>query len=424
MATKKKKNVKLVPKLRFPEFVKDGAWHQAKLSSLASPVKEKAKSVKPDDVLTLSGKYGLIRQTEYFGKKIAGENLSRYLKIRQNDFVYNDRTTSSNKYGSLKRLTNHSTGAVSPIYKCFRFDTEAKSIYWENYFEAGAHENELSQFINEGARAGRFNISVDMFLSIYVTYPNNAEQQKIADCLSSLDKIISAHSTKLGALQDHKKGLLQKLFPAKGKNSPKLRFPEFATTKNWKKITLKELFTIFQGFAFSSQDSTNNGVRWLKIANVGILSMNPNKPSFLPEGHKTEYDRFRVTQGDYVIALTRPFLNHQLKIAKVDSTYDGALLNQRVGKLISSINADFVYYLLQTSLLTSMIEKQIAGNDPPNLSSNQISELLINIPQPREQQEIANCLSSLDSQITAQSQKNTSLKDLKKGLMQQLFPYS
>ena len=92
---------------------------------------------------------------------------------------------------------NYPTGAVSPIYKCFRFGAKENPVFWEHYFDAGAHETELSEFVNEGARAGRFNISVDTFLSIIVCYPKSAEQKKIADCLGLLDELIAAHSAKL-----------------------------------------------------------------------------------------------------------------------------------------------------------------------------------------------------------------------------------
>src|SRR5690606_21498558 len=57
--------------------------------------------------------------------------------------------------------------------------------------------------------------------------PSEGEQQKIADCLGSLDDLIAAHSRKLAALQDHKKGLLQQLFPTEGQTTPKLRSPGF-----------------------------------------------------------------------------------------------------------------------------------------------------------------------------------------------------
>jgi type I restriction enzyme S subunit len=150
--------------------------------------------------------------------------------------------------------------------------------------------------------------------------------------------------------------------------------------------------------------------------------MDASTPSYLPANHREEYKKFLVKLDDYVIALTRPILSGELKMAKVDSIYDGALLNQRVGKLLTDENKDFVYCLLQTSQLISDIEKNIAGNDPPNLSSQQIGDIAVRIPKGNEQQKIVDCLTSIDELISNNAQKVDALKAHKEGLMQQLFP--
>ena len=233
---------------------------------------------------------------------------------------------------------------------------------------------------------------------------------------------MAAQARKVDALKTHKKGLMQQLFPREGETQPRLRFPEFQNAGEWEVQPLKKVFSIFQGFAFSSNDSVERGCRWLKIADVGIQLMNHEAQSFLPEDYKERFSKFAVRAGDYVVALTRPILSGQLKIAKVDDVFDGALLNQRVGKLITSQHTAFVFLLLQTKKLTGDIERSISGNDPPNLSAQQIEGIKTYVPRLPEQQRIATCLSSLDALITAETQKHEALKTHKKGLMQQLFP--
>jgi type I restriction enzyme S subunit len=205
-----------VPILRFPEFSEAGEWVEKILGEIAKPVTKKVDGTDKVTVLTLSAEYGIISQGDYFGKKIAGENVERYIFIIKNDFVYNDRTTKLFTYGTIKRLSRYQSGMVSPIYKCFRFNEDESPIFWEWYFESGTHESQLHSLINEGARTGRFNISIQKFLSISVLVPTLPEQQKIAACLSSLDELITAQSQKLDALKKHKKGLMQQLFPAVG----------------------------------------------------------------------------------------------------------------------------------------------------------------------------------------------------------------
>jgi type I restriction enzyme S subunit len=204
---------------------------------------------------------------------------------------------------------------------------------------------------------------------------------------------------------------------------PELRFPEFRDAGAWEEKPLKKIFSIFQGFAFSSKDSVKDGVRWLKIADVSIQHMNHSSPSYLPTEHKNKHEKYSVKQGDYVIALTRPILRKQLKMAPVDKVFHGALLNQRVGKLVTTQNIEFIYNLLQTSKIISDIEKSISGSEPPNLSTQQIEDIKTYIPScSKEQKKIAYCLSSIDNLITAHTQKYETLKAHKKGLLQQLFP--
>ena len=202
-------------------------------------------------------------------------------------------------------------------------------------------------------------------------------------------------------------------------NVPKLRFNEFGG--DWRQTQLGSVFDIFQGYAFSSNDAQTTGVRWLKIADVGIQQMKPDSPSYLPADFHTKHARYALTEGDYVMALTRPILDGRLKIAKVNQEYSGALLNQRVGKLQSDECLDFVYFCLQQSDLIQKIDSFILGSEPPNLSVNQVKPIKIGIPALREQQKIAAFLSAVDTKIEQLTKKEQLLQQYKKGVMQKIF---
>lgn len=420
MAKKNQNNKALLPELRFPEFSGDAEWDCKKLSLLAKPVKEKATKLSPKDVLTLSGEHGLVRQTDYFGKKIAGADLKRYLRIEQDDFVYNDRTTSAAKYGSLKRLTNYDVGAVSPIYKCFRFKEKQNPVFWEHYFDAGAHETELSEFINEGARAGRFNISVDTFLSIAVCYPSGTEQQKIADCLGSLDDLIAAHSAKLDALQDHKKGLLKQLFPVEGETVPSLRFPEFENAGEWSEEPLLEMFNIQDGFAFSSTDfveASEGSQQVIRITDINNRNSNTDKVYFpRRKAAEMKLSRYLAHKGDLLLSLTGAAGFNFFIWAGDDS-----LLNQRTAKISPKDKKHSTLAHLLNPLIHGKINNRGEGQNN-NLSRGFLATVTLPVPEPPEQKRIADCLSALDALITAQAEQIAALDEHKKGLMQQLFP--
>jgi type I restriction enzyme S subunit len=414
-------NPKLTPKLRFPEFRDAPGWEEKELRNLADPVSARADNEDANNILTLSTQQGLVLQSEYFGKQIAGTNAERYLKIQRDDFVYNDRTTKTSAYGTIKRLTKHPHGIVSPIYKCFRFKKRELPSFWEWYFEAGAHEEQLRSLANEGARAGRFNVSIDRFLAASVWAPDSTsqEQHKIASCLSSLDELLGAEARKLNALKAHNRGLMQHLFPREGETIPRLRFPEFRNAPEWEEKTLGGVVRLRNGYAFKSSEYVDGGpYQIITIANVqqGLLALDSTKriaelPSDIQE-HQV------LCLGDILISMT----GNVGRVCRVTAT--GLLLNQRVGKLIpDTINHAFFYQLLQRDEFRNTMQLKAAGGAQGNLSAGDITEYGFSMPtDPDEQHRIATCLSALDGLITAQCDKLSILTTHKQGLMQQLFP--
>lgn len=196
------------------------------------------------------------------------------------------------------------------------------------------------------------------------------------------------------------------------KKFPNLRFPGFEG--EWEVKKLGETFSIFNGYAFSSNASVDNGNLWVKIADVGIQEMKRDNISFLPFDFKEKYSKFILEKGDYVVALTRPILSGKLKIAKIDDFFNGSLLNQRVGKIQTNNHNGFIYYTLQRTPLIKEIENNIAGSDPPNLSPNEINSISIKLPVISEQQKIANFLEIIDTRIQTQKKIIEKLETLMK----------
>ena len=201
--------------------------------------------------------------------------------------------------------------------------------------------------------------------------------------------------------------------------SPIIRFSEF--DDDWKISALGEVFSIINGYAFSSIDSQTSGCRWVKIADVGINIMRNENKSFLPLQFKEEHKKYVLFEGDYVVALTRPILQNKLKIARIDEESNGSLLNQRVGKIKSDNVLGFVYFLLQKAVIIANIENRIAGSDPPNLAPAEINSIKTRIPSLPEQQKIATFLSAVDTKIQQLQRKKELLEQYKKGVMQKIF---
>ena len=392
----------LVPTLRFPEFRGGPDWESAKVDELVDTVTPPKKL--PTSSYSSKGAFPIIDQSQ---NTICGWTDDHEALIQDGLplIIFGDHTC-------ILKLVDRSFGQGADGIKILKSRPKVGTSYLYQYLT-------YQPVVTE-----EYKRHYSILKEKVVLFPDvkTGEQQKIADCLSSLDELIAAQARKVDTLKTHKKGLMQQLFPREGETQPRLRFPEFRNSGEWEKCSLKDVFAIFQGFAFSSNDSVEDGVRWLKIADVGIQQMSHNTPSYLPVQFKKQFGKFSVLEGDYVIALTRPILSGQLKMAQVDQIFAGALLNQRVGKLVTTHHISFVYFLLQCQKTISDIEKSISGAEPPNLSAQQIENIKTFIPIRPEQQRIAGCLNSLDDLITAAIQELETLKTHKKGLMQQLFP--
>lgn len=202
-----------VPKVRFPEFEGDGEWVEKKLNTLSKRVIAKNRNGKFTAVFTNSATDGIVDQRDYFDKDIANKkNLENYFVVQNGDYVYNPRISEHAPVGPLFKNRLGKTGVMSPLYTVFRFN-EKNNDFYEYYFQTSHWRNSIRAIANTGARFDRISITASLFMEIPVLYTGLMEQQKIASCLSAVDELITAQQEKIEQLQQHKKGLMQGLFP-------------------------------------------------------------------------------------------------------------------------------------------------------------------------------------------------------------------
>lgn len=408
----------LVPKLRFPEFHGKKAWEPTTLSAIADPVAARAVQGDEDNVLSLSAEHGIVLQSEFFGKRVAGKNSERYLKIAHNDFVYNDRTTKASAFGTIKRLSKHKGGIVSPIYKCFRFQSEENPVFWEWYFESGTHTQALAGLVNEGARAGRFNVSIAQFLSTIAWRPNEAEQQKIAECLSSVDELIAAQARKVEALKAHRKGLMQQLFPREGETQPRLRFPEFRKAKPWRERRIAEILTkvsipvdVEEGRAYREIGVRSHG--------KGVFHKEPVDGKAIGEKRV-----FQVIPNALILNIVFAW---EQSVATTSDEEVGMIASHRFPMFVSKAedcDVRFVKYSLLTPRGKHLLGVASPGGAGRNrtLGQDEFEKMKLIVPSKDEQVRIADLVESADELTASQTSKLEALNAHKKGLMQQLFP--
>jgi len=414
--SKNDKQRALVPRLRFPEFRDESGWLPVRLDQLADRVTTKNADESVTRVLTNSAEHGVLNQREYFDKDIATKgNLDGYYVVEHGDFVYNPRISSAAPVGPISR-NNVGEGVMSPLYTVFRFN-HTDTDFYEHYFKSTSWHLYLRSVSSTGARHDRMSISNAGFMQMPVPNPHPSEQQKIADCLSSLDDLIAAEGRKLAALRDHKKGLTQQLFPREGETRPRLRFPEFRDAGEWEEKTIETLARVTQG----GTPDTSNGEYWDGTINwMTPAEMGKGDSPYIGSTMRTLTEEGLNNCSSELLPAHSVIVSTRAPIGHIAINTVPIAINQGCRGLVPVEDAHFLYYALLRAKPRLMDFG--AGNTFKELSGSALKCFVLQTPSPPEQQKIADCLSALDALITAQGEKLDALRTHKRGLMQQLFP--
>ena len=387
----------LVPRLRFSEFREADGWIAKSLKNACEV--NPANSALPEQFVYIdleSVESGELKARKIINRDEAPSRAQRLL--RYGDVIFQI-------VRPYQRNNLH-----------FKIDEEVPYVASTGYAQLRANESE--DFLFQAVHTDDFverviakctgssypAINSSDLADISLAIPSKAEQQKIADCLSSLDELITAETHALAALKTHKKGLMQQLFPRDGETVPRLRFPEFREVGEWEDKSVGEVFRVTRG---------------------EVLAMPRVKDTPSADFPYPVYSSQTKNNG------LAGYYSEYLFEDAITWTTDGANageVNFRPGKFYCT-NVCGVLLNLQgwantfvAALLNSITRKYVSYVGNPKLMNGVMSEIVLPFPSLPEQQRIAECLSSIDDLITAQSQKINALKTHKQGLMQQLFP--
>ena len=258
------KKKKIIPELRFPEFETDGEWDEKAISEFGDTVNGLT-GKKAEDFGT--GK-PYVQYKQVFDKsfidftecgKVSIDDNENQNELQKGDVLFTTSSETSNEVGFasvLIRQPNEPTylNSFCFILRPFNLD-ELKPNFSRYLFHSPIYRKSVNA-IAQGAI--RYNLSKGAFLDLKLPVPKPIEQQKIASCLSSLDELIAAHNHKLQALKDHKKGLMQSLFPQEGEKVPRFRFPEFEKDGAWKIRSVENNIDLISGIALKSNELTDD----------------------------------------------------------------------------------------------------------------------------------------------------------------------
>lgn len=201
----------LIGKIRL--FGYNSKWTHSKFNSIFERITRKNEELN-SNILTISAQNGLISQKDFYNKRIASVDTSKYILLKNGEFAYNKSYSNGYPLGAIKRLDLYEKGVVSSLYICFKLNNSDNcSDFWKYYFEAGMLNREIKMIAQEGARNhGLLNMATEDFFNMLIYHPKDSkEQQKIAEILNKSDKEIQILNSKLEKLKEQKKGLMQKL---------------------------------------------------------------------------------------------------------------------------------------------------------------------------------------------------------------------
>ena len=420
MSTEAKKS--LVPKLRFPEFLE--AW-------LVLPIGDKVEllsgypfdgpDISPDNtgVPLLRGinvTEGRVRHSKEIDRYFTGPliDLEKY-RLKVDDLVIAMDGSKVGKNSAL--ITNFDAGAllIQRVARLRAIGSQSIQFIFQLINSTVFH-----RYVDKiNTSSGIPHISAKQIKEFSVAFPSLAEQQKISDCLSSLDELIAAQGRKVEALKTHKKGLMQQLFPLEGETQPRLRFPEFQDAGDWKETRLGKLGKLVSGLTYSPDDVREAGLLVLRSSNVQNSEITLGDCVYVDPSIKGA----NLSQPEDILICVRN--GSKALIGKCALIPQGMPLCTH-GAFMTVFRAEtpsFVFQLFQSD----RYQKQVAGDLGATINSINGSQFLkyeFMVPQPVEQKRIADFLVSLDALITDANQELDTLKTHKKGLMQQLFPIS
>jgi type I restriction enzyme, S subunit len=382
---------KLIPEIRFPEFNKE--WNLEELEQCLDYLQPTPYLVESTDykdeydtpVLTAGKSFILGYTNEKEG--VFQENLPV--------IIFDDFSTATQfvdfpfktKSSAMKILLSKNGNNIKFVYE---------AIQMINY-EVGVHQRHW----------------ISIFSKLKIAKPDPQEQQKIASCLSSLDEVIAAHSQKLDLLKDHKKGLMQNLFPQEGEKVPKYRFKEFEG--DWEKVKLKDVSTYFNGGSYENDVKEAGKYELITLKSIDKSGKLVNSKRYIDVEVPT------LTKGTLIMILSEqaPGLLGMTAIIPTENKY---VLNQRIAEIRPNQKVESFFLSMAINRNQAYFSMQGAGMKVQNITKPNVENYEFLIPEIPEQQKIASCLSSLDTLITAQAEKIEQLKLHKKGLSQGLFP--
>lgn len=408
------------PKIRFKGYQED--WEQRKLEDYLEVSREKNREelLGKEDVLSVSGEFGIVNQIEFQGRSFAGASVANYGVVETGDVVYTKSPLKSNPYGIIK-TNKGKIGIVSTLYAVYKPKKNVDSEFVQIYFESDSRMNSyMHPLVNKGAK-NDMKVSDANALKGPVVFPKIEEQTVISQYFDSLDNLITLHQRKCDETKKLKKYMLQKMFPQNGKKVPELRFSEF--TDDWEQRKLGELV---ERITRKNQDLVSELPLTIS-AQYGLIDQNEFFDKRVASKDVSGY--YLIKNGEFAYNKSTSTEAPWGAIKRLDCYENGVLSTLYIIFGIKEdvpVDSDFLASYYSTNLWHKGIHEIAAegarNHGLLNIAPADFFETKLMIPQDvEEQKKIGKYFTMLEALITLHQRKYEELQKVKKFMLQNMF---
>ena len=392
------------PKLRFPSF--DEPWKENELSHYLVENTERNRGLAfgKEDVLSVSGEYGVINQIAFQGRSFAGESVADYHVVETDDIVYTKSPLKANPYGIIK-VNKGIPGIVSTLYAVYHPLNTVAPRFVDLYFANDLRLNKfLKPLVNIGAKHD-MKVNNSFVLTGTVVFPSIGEQQKLVDFFAKLDRRIEAQRKIVDTLKKYKRGLLNKVFSNINGNI----YPT---------VYLSEVADFLQGLTYSPSDVSVAGYLVLRSSNIqnGVLSFDD-----CVYVDKKVDESLQVKCNDVIMCVRNGSKKLVGKTALIPNNMAMTTWGAFMMIIRSKLNDTYIFHYLNSQMFFSQVFKDTGTATINQITKGILNECKLPLPPETARKQISKMLSSFDVKIQNAEMCLTTLVELKKAFLQQLF---
>lgn len=401
-----------IPKIRFKGFTDD--WEQRKLGEIITEYKETVDSDCTLPILTSSKTEGVILQEEHFGRK-QQHDITGYNILPRNYCTYRNRSDGVDFTFNINKCCDK--GIISKFYPVFsgkNSDVFFLSLVLNNSDEV------VREIAYTCTGTGQKVLSFLDLQKMKVRVPSFDEQKEIATYFDTLDHLITLQQQKCKDIKLLKKYMLQKMFPQKGRKVPEIRFKEYA--EDWEQRKLEDVLEVLKDGTHGTHADVDNGVYLLSAKNIknGCVSIDENDRQISVEEYEKIHIKFKLKNGDVLMTIVGTIGESAVLESAENITFQRSVAFLRPNnELLNS----FLFQTIYTKSFQKELDNRKATGAQPGIYLGEVAQIPIMIPTNiSEQAKISSCLTNLDHLIAFHQRKCNELKELKKYMLQNMFP--